>query len=149
MNIYWSPNEMDWRHRKGIAYIWGKDVLLLTYALRPIVNFINDKRTNFSYECHISAAFSCYMNVEKQCSYEKCVRKMLMKLTPFFPLIFDQCLSASNQIEVILSFVVRTVLNSLLEIWLNSNCKNKVFNINWDNILSRNFKTNFKTKNFL
>jgi len=48
----------------------------------PVVNFIIVKRTNFSYERHISAAFSSYDYIEKLRSYEKFVRKMLMKLTP-------------------------------------------------------------------
>ncbi len=46
------------------------------------VNFINAKCTNFWYEHCVSAAFSNYMYVEKRRSYEKFVRKMLMKLTP-------------------------------------------------------------------
>jgi len=46
------------------------------------VNFIKVKRTSFSYECIVLAAFSSYMYVEKWRSYEKFVRKMLMKLTP-------------------------------------------------------------------
>jgi len=49
---------------------------------RPAVNFINIKRTNFSYEHHISAAFSSYMYIEKWRSHKKFVRKMLIKLTP-------------------------------------------------------------------
>jgi len=48
----------------------------------PAVNFINVKRTNFLYEHHILAAFSSYMYIEKQGSFEKFVHKMLMKLTP-------------------------------------------------------------------
>ncbi len=41
-----------------------KDVILITifpvslFSRRPAVNFINVKRTNFSYECHVLAAFS-------------------------------------------------------------------------------------------
>jgi len=50
--------------------------------LAPAVNFINVKRTNFSYECRISAAFSSYMYTEKRRSYKKFVCKMLMKLAP-------------------------------------------------------------------
>jgi len=46
-----------------------------------LVNFINDKRTNFLYEHHVLAAFSSYMYVEKWRSYEKFVCKMLIKLT--------------------------------------------------------------------
>jgi len=46
-----------------------------------VVNFINFKCTNFLYKRRVSAAFSSYMYVEKQCSYEKFVHKMLMKLT--------------------------------------------------------------------
>jgi len=53
------------------------------------LNFINVLRTNFSYECQISAAFSSYMYVEKQRSYEKFVRLTLMKLTPS-PSIFTK-----------------------------------------------------------
>jgi hypothetical protein len=34
------------------------------------------------YKHRVSAAFSCYMYVEKQRLYEKFVHKMLMKLTP-------------------------------------------------------------------
>jgi hypothetical protein len=48
---------------------------------RVAVNFINVKRTNFLYEHHVLAAFSTYMYIEKQRSYEKFIRKMLMKLT--------------------------------------------------------------------
>jgi len=48
----------------------------------PVVNFINVKHTNFSYEHCVLAAFSGYMYVEKQRPYKKFVRKMLMKLTP-------------------------------------------------------------------
>jgi hypothetical protein len=48
----------------------------------PEVNFINIKRTNFSYKCHVLEAFSSYMYVEKRHLYEKFVCKMLMKLTP-------------------------------------------------------------------
>jgi len=44
-----------------------------------VVNFINVKRTNFSYEHRISAASSSYMYVEKRRSYEKFVRLTLMK----------------------------------------------------------------------
>ncbi len=47
-----------------------------------VVNFINVKRTNFSYERRVSAAFSSYTYVEKRRSYGKFVLKMLMKLTP-------------------------------------------------------------------
>jgi hypothetical protein len=50
--------------------------------LTPAVNFINVKRTNFSYKRRVSAAFSNYMYVEKRCSFEKFAHKMLMKLTP-------------------------------------------------------------------
>jgi len=50
-------------------------------ALHAVVNFINTKRTNFSYERHVLAAFSSYMYVEKWHSYETFVCK-LMKLTP-------------------------------------------------------------------
>jgi len=46
-----------------------------------VVNFINVKHTNFLYKRPVSAAFSSYMYVEKQCLYKKLVRKMLMKLT--------------------------------------------------------------------
>jgi len=49
---------------------------------KPVVNFINVKCTNFLYERRVSAAFSSYMYEEKWRSYEKFVRKMLMKLTP-------------------------------------------------------------------
>jgi len=52
---------------------------------RPLVNFINGKRTNYLYERYVSAAFFSYMYVEKQCLYEKFVHKMLMKLTPCYP----------------------------------------------------------------
>ncbi len=47
-----------------------------------VVNYINVKCTNFSYKCCVLAAFSSYMYKEKQRSYKKFVRKMLMKLTP-------------------------------------------------------------------
>jgi len=51
-----------------------------TYKHRfPTVNFINVKRTNFSYKRRILAAFSSYMYVEKLRSYENFVHKMLMK----------------------------------------------------------------------
>ena len=46
------------------------------------VNFINVKRTNFSYEHCFGSFFSSYMYIEKWHSYKKFVRKMLMKLTP-------------------------------------------------------------------
>jgi hypothetical protein len=63
------------------------------------VNFINILCMNFSYECRFGSFF--YINITreklpKQCSYEKFVRKMLMKLTtegincqnlPDFPII--------------------------------------------------------------
>ncbi len=49
---------------------------------QPGVNFINIKRTNFSYKRRVLAAFSSYMYIEKWRSYEKFVRKMMMKLTP-------------------------------------------------------------------
>ncbi len=52
------------------------------YQLFSVVNFINVKRTNFSYEDCVSAAFSSYMYVEKRRSYVKFVRLKLMKLTP-------------------------------------------------------------------
>ncbi len=51
------------------------------FFLTIAVNFINVKCTNFSYERHVLAAFSTYMYVEKRGLYEKCVHKMLMKLT--------------------------------------------------------------------
>jgi len=47
--------------------------------MNTVVNFINVKRTNFLYKRRISAAFSSCMYVEKQHSYKKFVRKMLMK----------------------------------------------------------------------
>jgi len=47
----------------------------------PTVNFINIIRTNFSYETLFQQLFSSYMYVKKRHSYEKFVRKMLMKLT--------------------------------------------------------------------
>jgi hypothetical protein len=62
----------------------AKAVRRTLMKLTPVVNFINVKRTNFSYERRISAAFSSYTYVEKRRSYEKFVRKMLMKLTPGF-----------------------------------------------------------------
>jgi len=53
-------------------------------TLQAAVNFINNLRTNFSYETSFRQLFSRYMYVKKQRSYEKFVRKMLMKLTPGF-----------------------------------------------------------------
>ena len=41
---------------------------------RPSVNFINVKRTNFSYKRSVSAAFSSYMYVEKRHLHKKFVR---------------------------------------------------------------------------
>ncbi len=52
--------------------------------LSPALNFINIKRTNFSYKCCVLAAFSSYMYVEKQRSYKKFVSKMLMKFHHLF-----------------------------------------------------------------
>ncbi len=46
------------------------------------VNFINVKRSKFSYETSFRQLFSSDMYVKKRCSYEKFVRLMLMKLTP-------------------------------------------------------------------
>ncbi len=48
----------------------------------PVVIFINVKSTNFLYKRCVLAAFSSYMYVKKRRSYEKFVRKILMKLTP-------------------------------------------------------------------
>ncbi len=45
----------------------------------PSINFINIIRTNFSYETSFQQHFSSYMYVKKRHSYEKFVRKMLMK----------------------------------------------------------------------
>ncbi len=47
-----------------------------------VVNFINVKRTYFSYEHCVLAALTSHMYVGKRHSYKKFVCKMLMKLTP-------------------------------------------------------------------
>jgi len=44
----------------------------------PVVNFINVKRTNFTYE----SIFSSYILALNKILYEEGARKMLMKLTP-------------------------------------------------------------------
>jgi len=49
----------------------------------PVVNFINVKRANFSYKL----CFSSYVLALAKKSYEKIVRKTLMKLTPVVKLI--------------------------------------------------------------
>jgi len=65
------------------------------------VNFINIKRTNFLYNCRVSAAFSSYMYVEKQRSYEKFVRLSLMKFTTaWFKKLLRQILPAVNISEI-------------------------------------------------
>jgi hypothetical protein len=79
--------------------VWEKKTYFKgTTVCGPLVNFINVKRTNFLYERHISAAFSSYMYVEKRCSYEKFVHKMLMKLTPRvnFTIIFARLFRANK-----------------------------------------------------
>jgi len=45
------------------------------------VNFINVKRTRFSYKMLFWQLFSSYMYIKKRRSYKKFVRKILMKLT--------------------------------------------------------------------
>jgi len=70
--------------------------------LTTAVNFINVLRTNFLYKRCISAAFSSYMYIEKRRSYEKCIRKMLMKLTPGFPLFSHIAVLFSQQASVLL-----------------------------------------------
>jgi len=53
-------------------------------ALNPGVNFINVKRTNFSYECRFGSFYYIHVTREKlpeQRSYKKFVRLTLMKLT--------------------------------------------------------------------
>jgi len=54
----------------------------LIVKLTPVVNFINIKRANFLYEF----IYIAKTKLEKGRSYEKFVRKMLMKLTPGFPI---------------------------------------------------------------
>jgi hypothetical protein len=56
----------------------------VTDSPRPRVNFINILCANFLYECHFGSFFNVRVTIEKlpkQCSYEKFVGKMLMKLT--------------------------------------------------------------------
>ncbi len=62
--------------------LYEKRECIMLMKLTPVVNFINVKRTNFSYEHCVLAAFSSYMYIEKRRSYKKCVRVTLMKLTP-------------------------------------------------------------------
>jgi len=49
--------------------------LLITVGLRPVVNFINIKRVNFTYE----SLFSNYILALNELSYEKRARKTFMK----------------------------------------------------------------------
>jgi len=54
------------------------------HHFRPEFNFINVKRTNFSYEMLFQQLFSSDMYIKKWRLYEKFVRLMLMKLTTEF-----------------------------------------------------------------
>ncbi len=56
--------------------------------LTPVINFVNVKRANFSYKCSFSSFYYIHVTrkkLPKQRTYEKFVRKMLMKLTPEYP----------------------------------------------------------------
>jgi len=51
----------------------------------PVVNFINIKRTNFSYKLHFGSFYYLHVTrkkLPKQCLYKKFARITLMKLTP-------------------------------------------------------------------
>jgi len=64
----------------------------------PTVNFINVKRANFSYEI---MAQKPKRNYKKGRSYEKFVRKTLMKLTPdthFYNNLYEMCYMLDSQI---------------------------------------------------
>jgi len=52
----------------------------------PVVNFINVKRANFTYE----SLFSNYALALIELSYKKCWRKTLIKLTPYLSPLFSQ-----------------------------------------------------------
>jgi len=90
----------DVEHRKVDCF------LILNANDYPVVNFITVKRTIFSYEHCVLAAFSSYMYVEKWCSYEKFVRKMLMKLTPEWEREngLSECLITSLLLQYVLGF---------------------------------------------
>jgi hypothetical protein len=70
---FWSQN------------IGAKCECKMLMKLTPGVNFINIIRANFSYECLFGSFLRTYVRRKKlpnrQCTYEKFVRKMLMKLT--------------------------------------------------------------------
>jgi len=57
-------------------------------TLSPTVNFINNLRTNFSYETSFRQLFSRYMYVKKTTFVQKICTFMLMKLTPTVKLFF-------------------------------------------------------------
>jgi len=63
-----EENAFNWCNKSNISK--------KNWPSSPEVNFINVKRANFSYECHVSAAFSSYMYVDNDVrmknSYEKC-----------------------------------------------------------------------------
>ncbi len=73
--------------------IGAKAAYKMLVKLITVVNFINVKGTNFSYERCVLAAFSSYMYIEKRRSYEIFVRKMLMKLTPGWHFTFTSTVS--------------------------------------------------------
>ncbi len=67
-----------WRRRK-------RKIFHGQCRLRTAVNFINVKRTNFSYERHFGSFYYVYVTekkLPKLCSYKKFAHLTLMKLTP-------------------------------------------------------------------
>ncbi len=63
---------------------------LIFYEGQLGVNFINIKRTNFSYECRFGSFYYLHVTrkkLQKQSSYEKFTHLTLMKLTIEFPFL--------------------------------------------------------------
>jgi len=99
---------------EGKIFGWPFCFLVSTQLTKipPVVNLITVKRTIFLYERCVLAAFSSYMYVEKRRSYEKCVRKMLMKLTPDFPFHLYILLTS-------ISVDLRSIIVSFLNLFLD------------------------------
>jgi len=85
--IFLKLDQILWENGLWINYAWYC-ILLKPGLLCTAVNFINILRTNVSYQRLFGSFF--YVNVTREklpklCSYEKCVRILLMKLTPGLP----------------------------------------------------------------
>ncbi len=72
----WSAQRAVYNNRVRYRFIYEavNQHQLIAFFLPPVVNFINVKRTNFSYERHVLAAFSNYMYVRRKTTLVRKIR---------------------------------------------------------------------------